>query len=70
MPEPRSELVEVEDRRELPVLLMEKLAGGDETVVDQAVRLDFVVYRLPLCGGRFDAEPQGLHGRNHAVLSI
>ena len=37
------------------------LTGCEHIVVDEAVRIDHVIYYLPLFGIGFDAELDGLH---------
>ena len=65
MSHPRSHLIEVEDRRQSFGLPEMDLAGSDHIVVDDAVRIDHLIYRLPLFGIRFDAELDRLHRLNH-----
>ena len=66
LPHPCTESVEVERGWELLRHLILKTAGCEKIVVDQAVRLDVVIYRLPLLGSRIDADLQSLHAMFYA----
>ena len=61
MSHPRSHLVHIEYRRQFLGLSEMDLAGCDHIVVDDTVRIDRLIYRLPLFGIGFDAELDRLH---------
>ena len=56
-----SELIQIEYGRKAADLTMHVLTGGDQRIVDETVRIDIVIYDLPLLRGEFDAHPDRLH---------
>ena len=65
MPHPRSHLDHIEDRRQFLGLHVMDPAGREHVVVDDTVRIDHLIYHLPLLGIGFDAELDRLHHLFH-----
>ena len=56
-----AEPVQIEYGGKSACSMMHNFAGGDHRIVDETVRIDIVVYGLPLLRGEFDAHLDRLH---------